>query len=281
MSENKDKAFFCIDNDWFVGNGASRGPWTADACHAGPVTAIIARALEQNAPDKQLVRLTVSFCRPVPITGFRVDAEIIRNGRTATSAIATLRDADDRICATASSLHLTTHSFKEIPTASIPHPCIEDATSGKFAVGRPLHGLPFFGSSVDVAYPPNETREPGPTTMWMRALPIIEGEDPTPFQSLCPISDCGNGISRNADFSEVSFVNADITVAAYRLPESAWLASQAISFWQPSGIGLSQATLFDTRGSVGTALQMLIVKPVGQAQKSLQHGPVFGHTSLD
>ncbi len=262
MSENNDKAFFQIDDDWFVGNGAARGPWTEGACHAGPVTALMARAVERIAPDKQLARLTINFQRPVPMAGFRVEAEVQRNGRAATSAVATLRDKDDRICATASSLHLTTHSFKDIPTVSIPHPSIEDATSGKFAVGRPLHGLPFFGSSIEVAYPPDETRAPGPTTMWMRALPIIEGEAPTPFQSLCPLSDCGNGISRNANFSEISFINADITVAVYRLPKSEWLASQAISFWQPSGIGLSQATLFDTFGSVGTALQTLIVKPV-------------------
>lgn len=262
MPENKDKAFFHIDNGWFVANGAARGPWTEGACHAGPVTALMARAVERIAADKQLARLTVNFQRPVPMAGFRVEAEVQRNGRAATSAVATLRDADDRICATASSMHLTTHSFAGMPTASIPHPILEDAVSGSFAVTRPLHGLPFFGTSIEVAYPPDETKEPGPTTMWMRALPIIEDEEPTPFQSLCPIADCGNGISRNANFSEISFVNADITVAAYRLPASDWLASQAISFWQPSGVGLSQATLFDTCGSVGTALQTLIVKPV-------------------
>jgi len=74
MFDTADEAFFRVNDDWFVGNGASRGRWTADACHAGPVAAVIARALERVVPDKQLTRLTINFRRPIPISGFRVDA---------------------------------------------------------------------------------------------------------------------------------------------------------------------------------------------------------------
>ena len=263
MSDNADEAFFRANDDWFVGNGASRSPWTADACHAGPVAAVIARALERVVLEKQLIRLTINFRRPIPISGFRVDAEIERNGRSATTAMATLWDEDDQICATASSLHLVTHSYANLPSASVPHPFFEEAKSGDFPAKGALHDLPFFSSGIEIAYPPGETGDLGPTTLWMRTIPILENEIPSPFQSLCPIADCGNGISRNADFSEVSFVNADLTVVVYRLPESDWLASQAISFWQSSGIGISQAILFDRLGSLGTALQTLIVRPVG------------------
>jgi len=263
MSGTADEAFFRADNEWFVGNGASRGPWAADACHAGPVAAVIARSLERVVPEKQLTRLTINFRRPIPISGFRVDAEIERNGRSATTALAKLCDEDDQVCATATSLHLATHSYEELPSASVPHPSFEEARSGEFFGEDVLHDLPYFSSGVEIAYPPGETRDPGPTTLWMRTIPILENETPSPFQSLCPIADCGNGISRNADISKVNFVNADLTVAVYRLPESDWLASEAISFWQSSGIGISQATLFDKVGSVGTALQTLIVRPVG------------------
>ena len=262
MSDNRDKAFFRASNDWFVGNDASRGPWIEDACHAGPVAAVIARALERVVLEKQLTRLTINFRRSIPISGFRVDAEIERDGRSTTTAMATLLDESDRICATASSLHLVTHSYAKLPSASVPRPSFEEAESGEFALKRALHGLPFFSSGIEVAYPPGETGDPGPTTLWMRTIPIVENEISSPFQSLCPLADCGNGISRNAESSEASFVNADLTIAVYRLPESDWLASQAISFWQSSGIGISQAKLFDKLGSIGTALQTIVVRPV-------------------
>jgi len=261
VPEEKDKAYFRTDGDWLFGNGASRGPWFANACHGGPVTAAIARALEQLVHDKQLARLTVNYCRPVPLAGFRVVTEIIRGGRVATSAVATLRDSENRICASASSVHIMTMSLEGIPTATIPGPSFDEATTGDFSVKKAMHGLPFFGSSLEVAYPPGESANPGPTTMWVRALPIVEGEVSSPFQVICPISDCGNGMSRNAEYSKISFVNADITISAYRLPESDWLASQAVSLWQPSGIGHSQAVLFDKVGSIGMALQTLIIRP--------------------
>jgi hypothetical protein len=95
----------------------------------------------------------------------------------------------------------------------------------------------------------------------MRTPVIVEGEQSSPFQSSCPIADCGNGISRNSELTDNSFINTDLTVTVFRSPESDWLASRAVSFWEPTGIGMSQATLFDTRGPVGAALQTLIVRP--------------------
>ncbi len=263
MIDTREKAFFRRDGQWFIGTDAARGPWSADACHAGPVTGVIARACEQAAPLKQLTRLTVTFLRPLPMSGFRVDAELEREGLNVATVAASMTDADGRQCASATSLHLVAQRFDALPTATVPHPSFEEATSGQFPVEKAIHDLPFFGNGIDIAYPPGESGAPGPTTMWMRALPMLEDEKPSPFQSLCPLADCGNGISRNCDFNTATFVNPDLTVVAYRLPESDWLASEAISFWEPSGIGMSHATLYDTRGALGIALQSLIIRPVG------------------
>lgn len=257
----ENDAFFRIQDDVYIGNDAARGPWSADACHAGPVTGVIAGAAERAVSDKQLVRLTLSFQRPIPLAGFRVDAAIDRAGRAATATAITLRDLDGRICLRASGTHLTVYAAEDFPTATIPCPVFAEATRGDFLFAHAPHGLRFFGNSIEIAYPPGESGKPGPSTSWMRTPPIVEGEVASPFQTLCPIADCGNGISRNSDLFESSFVNADLTVTVFRSPESDWLASSAVSFWEPSGIGMSQATLFDTRGPVGAALQTLIVRP--------------------
>lgn len=256
-----DPAFFRDVAGLIIGNDAARGPWTADACHAGPVTAVIVRAVEHALPDKQLARITVTYRRPVPITGFRVTAQIAGQGRTGGTATATLTDADGKVCATAKSLHLATAEIDELPTATIPAPDFAEAERGDFPVQTPLHGLPFFNSGIEVAFPPGERAGTGPTTMWMRTIPIIEGEAPSPFESLCPLADCGNGISANTSLDKASFANPDVTIAVFRLPESDWLASTSVSFWEPTGIGLSQAQLFDTRGAIGYALQTLMIRP--------------------
>jgi len=255
--------FFSIDtNDCFVGNDGARGPWSADACHAGPVTGLLVRALEREIPDKQLVRVTASYLRPIPMAGFHIETETTRSGRSTTAAAARLTDTDGRTCATAFSLHFECSEFDELATAFIPPPDLRGAVPGQFVDESSHHDRPFFRDAIEVSYPPGENSGPGPTTLWMRTPPLLPGEDPSPFQRICPLADCGNGTSRNADFNAVTFVNPDLTIILHRLPESEWLASSAISFWERTGIGLAQATLFDEKGSVGVASQTLLIKPL-------------------
>jgi len=40
MKKNSPAFFASADGEWFTGNDAARGPWSADACHAGPVTGL-------------------------------------------------------------------------------------------------------------------------------------------------------------------------------------------------------------------------------------------------
>jgi len=257
------QAFFSIDgNGWFLGNDGARGPWSADACHAGPVTGLLARALEREIPDMQLVRITANYLRPIPMAGFRIESETTRTGRATAAAAARLIDTAGKTCATASSVHFACSDVGALATVSIPVPERLGAVPGEFVDDSTHHDKPFFRHAIEVAYPPGEDNGPGPTTLWMRAPALLADETPSPFQRICPLADCGNGISRNADFDNVTFVNPDLTLIVYRLPESEWLASSAVSFWEPTGIGLAQATLFDERGPVGVASQTLLIRPV-------------------
>lgn len=262
MAIGTDPAFFRVEDDRYLGFDAARGPWDENACHAGPVTGTFAREIESRIDDKQLVRLTINFLRPVPIAGYQIAVDVEKNGRAVATASALLTDNDGRICATAVALLLTSHDYSGLPSPNPAHPDFETSTPGEFAANRAPHGKPFFNSGIEVRYPPGETSAPGPTTLWMRTLPIVEGEEPSPFQRVCPLADCGNGISRNGNFDVATFINPDLTVVIHRPPESAWLASESISFWQDSGIGMSHSILHDTRGPIGTALQALVVTPV-------------------
>ena len=99
--------------------------------------------------------------------------------------------------------------------------------------------------------------------MWMKTLALVASEEPSSFQRICPLADCGNAFSRHADPDQVQFINADLTIALHRDPAGEWLGSRAVSHWQPSGVGLADALLFDDDGIVGRALQTLLLRPVG------------------
>ncbi len=251
------------DGRWFTPTALTRGPWDVDACHAGPPTSLMVRSLERLEPEMRLARLWVDVERPIPMSGFRVDAEIERRGRTALRAVARLRD-DEQTFATARSLHLRRLDGFDVPTAPVEVPDFERAVPGRFPISTTTHGQTAFPDSIEVRYDPDGgDGGGGPTTMWMRTVPILAGEDASGIQRLCPLADCGNGISYNDYLDRVLFINPDLSVSVFREPEGDWFCSRATSHWSGDGTGFTEATLFDRNGLVGQATQSLLLFPAG------------------
>ena len=98
--------------------------------------------------------------------------------------------------------------------------------------------------------------------MWTRTIPLLPDEEPSPFQRISPLADCGNAFGRHAEPDQVQFVNTDLVIAVHRDPVGEWIGSRAVSAWQPTGVGLADALLFDDGGPVGRALQTLLLRPV-------------------
>lgn len=256
-----DCFFTTDDHEWFKPTSHTRGPWDVDHCHAGPPTGLIARALEQLAPEQRLTRLTVNLSRPIPFSGFRITAELVRSGRIVSISSASLIDQNDKVCVTATALHMAEQPAVDFPTHHKPLLKPEEATVGKFPIQQTLHGEPAFsGDGVTVKYPAGQSHEPGPTIAWMQTVPLLATEKPSPFQRICPLADCGNAFSRNADPAEVNFMNPDLTILLHRDPVGEWLGTDATGYWEPSGIGMADAHLFDQHGSVGRALQTLLLR---------------------
>ncbi len=265
----REAYFTTEDGTWFTPSDLARGPWDPDACHGGPPTALVIRALEDLGLEHRLTRLTLSLHRPVPMAGFRVEAAIEHAGRTAATTTATIVDGQDRVCASALALHLATVDAPT-PSAPIDVPRFDDAIPGDFPVPRDHMGdLRLFSHSVEVRHDPSNPRRPdgspgglGPATMWMRSAPIVAGEVPSPTQLLGPLADCGNGLSFNVPVEELSCVNPDLTLTLLRAPVGEWFASRAATHTGADGIGFSDAHLFDVEGLVGRVTQSLVLRPL-------------------
>jgi hypothetical protein len=222
----------------------------------------MARAMEGLIPNGRLSRVVVEVLRPVPMAGFRVQAEVRRPGRSVMATEAEVFD-DDRVYARAMGLHLRTlDEGLDCSTARVDSPSFEVAVPGPFPISETRHGLVAFPGSVEVRYDPAESQGTGgPTTVWMRTVPLLADEEPSGFQRLCPLADSGNGISYNDYLDRVLFVNPDLTIAVHRHPVGEWLCSRVRSHWNADGIGMSDAELFDREGPVGRAVQTLLLDP--------------------
>lgn len=263
--------FFTIETasdggEWFAPTDMARGPWDPDAGHAGPPTGLLARSLERLLPDHRLARISVDLARPVPMVGFRISAEVVRAGKATANTRAAIVDRDGVERVSATGLHLAVSPaplFASTLGVQDGLPRLADARPGAFPFAEFVHGQPGFRDGVTVRYPSGEDNGIGPTTVWMHTIPLLPGEEMTPFQRICPLADCGNAFSRHADPDQVRFVNTDLVVALHRDPVGDWLGSQVTSHWQPTGVGLADALLFDDEGAVGRALQTLLLRPVG------------------
>lgn len=256
-----DSFFTSSDDNWFVPTDHTRGPWDEHACHAGPPTGLLARALEMLLPEQRLTRLTVNLIRPVPFAGFRVESSITRSGRTVSLSEARLINSDNKVVITATGMHLTPSSQGDMPTVNHSYGLPDDAVDGEFPIKDTLHGKPAFnGDGVQVRYPAGESRLPGPTIAWLKTVPLLDYETPSAFQRICPLADCGNAFGRNAEPDKVTFMNTDLTVVLHRDPQGQWLGTHSIGYWQSNGIGMADAQLFDRYGVVGRAMQSLILR---------------------
>ena len=253
--------FFTTDGEFFRPTAHTRGPWDENACHAGPPSGLLARAMELALPEKQLCRLTVELLRPVPFSGFRVEAQITRNGKTVSTTMASLVNEEGKTVISATGLHMAPQTIKARPSHAQDFGKADDATIGNFPIVDTLHGLPAFnGTGVQTRYPDGHDNSPGPTTAWLKTVPLLASESPSPFQRMCPLADCGNAFGRNADPQEVAFMNTDLTLLLHRPPEGEWLGTQSVGYWEPNGIGMADALLFDEQGVVGRALQTLLLR---------------------
>jgi Acyl-CoA thioesterase C-terminal domain/Acyl-CoA thioesterase N-terminal domain len=254
-------AFYEIAEDGFVATELTRGPWDPGAQHAGPPSALLGREIEQLSDGEgfQVARVTFEILRPVPIERVRVEAEVVRPGRSVQMIEASLSGEDGELIK-ARAWRIRTSEI-EIPDEVVSTP---QRPPGPEQGGKPE----FFATGQDVGYHTamewrsvsGGFREPGPATVWMRmGCRLVDGEEPTPLQRTLVAADVGNGISAVLDWRRFVFINVDLSVHLERMPVGEWICVDAVTLPQPNGIGTAESVLSDERGRIGRAAQALLI----------------------
>jgi hypothetical protein len=260
-------ALFRPDGDRFVPHPLTRGPWSRDAMHGGPVAALLARAAERaEAPGPMHpARLSVELMRPVPLVPLAAHVRIVRPGRKV-QWIEVRLDAGGAEVARAMLLR--------IRAAEIPWP----ARTAGGDVRLPFEG-PERGATVKAPWAEDEAAayhsratehrvvrgawgQIGPTTDWIRLRhPLVPDEEPSPLQRVAAVADFGNGISSALPYESHRFINPDLTVTLHRLPATEWIGLDAVTFPERHGVGVAESVLYDERGRIGHAAQTLVLEP--------------------
>jgi hypothetical protein len=255
------EAFYEKRGGEFAATELTRGPWDPGAQHAGPPAALIGRAIEQleGSEGFQVGRITFEIVRSVPIGPVRVEAEVVRPGRSVQLIEASLGNEEGALMR-ARAWRLRSGAV-DLPAEAVaspgpPRPPEEGSQVEFFPSGQDVgYHTAMEGSAVRGAF-----LDPGPATFWMRMRhPLVAGEEPTPLQRTLIAADVGNGISAVLDYREYLFINVDLSVHLERMPVGEWICVDAVTLPQPNGIGTCESVLFDREGRIGRAVQTLLV----------------------
>lgn len=257
-------ALFLRRGDDFVPSEMSRGPWSADALHGGPVAALLCRlaeSLPQPAPMHP-ARVSVELLRPVPLAPLRAEARVLRPGRKVQLAQSSLL---------AEGVELARATLLWIRSADLPLPAahgggVAHSPAGPEGVATTAPpwtsgATAYHSHAVEHRVVEGVWGEPGRCTDWIRLrVPVIEGEAPSPLQRVAAAADFGNGIASALPFGLWRFINPDLTIHLQRLPRGEWVCLDAVTWLEAEGAGLAESELFDEQGRLGRSLQSLLLE---------------------
>jgi len=250
-------AFYSLDGDTAHPSELTRGPWDPNAQHAGPPSALLARAIEQCEPREgmRVGRVTVEILAPVPIVPLTLSAGVVRPGRSVEMLEASLHGPDGEVMR-ARGWRLAVGEITTDWEREQPPPGREGADALEFFPTGQSVG---WHTAMEIVFARGRFLEPGPATVWMRPrVALVEGEEVTPLQRVLLAADGGNGVSAPLDWSGFIFINTDLTVHLLRPPAGEWICLDSVT--HVDGIGMTDTALWDERGRIGRAGQTLLVR---------------------
>jgi len=250
--------------DTFHSTPATAGPWDPAAQHAGPPSALLARVFEHHEPvdGQRLARVAVDILRPVPVAPLTVKARTVRPGRRITLVEGIVEAGGQEV--------LHAHGWRiagssspagEAATQSsgVPAPIPDQDAGGGLWPGAHAAG---YLTAMEWRFVTGGFQQPGPAQVWMRSrLPLVAGEDTSPFSRAMLVADSGNGVSAHLDPADWLFINVDLTVVLHRQPRGEWILLDATTTIGAGGAGLAASRLSDRDGAIGQGLQTLVVSP--------------------
>jgi len=226
----------------------------------GPaVTALLARGAERAlAPDEHWrpVRATFELHNPVPRAACWVAARVLKRGRTLTLVDAELfAEGKDRPLSrcraafVAASVGSSDAEPEPVWSPPLPAECTPPPAD---IIAASAGGRLYRTSTTEWSGSRSGHQNAERNVVWVCDAPVIEAEDPTPFQAAARASDLGNYVV-NAGADGISYINSDVTLHLARLPEAGGVGVCSEFRAEHAGVAVGSAILFDSAGACGSS----------------------------
>lgn len=269
MSGPQDhEGIFEPDGDRWVPTPLATGPWSPDALHGGPSTALLGRLILDHEPGDTswfLARLTVELIRPVPRAPLSVAVEVRRPGKRVQVLDAVVTDPDGTEVLWARGVRLA-QSPNGLDESTVPRPELAPLPAPADSDGFGFASLlPWttFGEAYELRLAQGTPfHELGPSAVWSRlTVPLFAGQPIHPLDRALTLADFPNGFGNSVPFEQFAYINPDLTVSLHRLPVGEWVLLDAVMHPRDQGHGTAEGTLRDEQGPIGSSIQSLLISP--------------------
>lgn len=243
-------SFFTAEAELLTPTDAARSLWSADQMHGVAVSGAMARAIEMSVPrdDLRPARYTLDMFRPATMSPFTIDTTVVREGRRICLVDAVLvQDGEPKVRASAIFLKPS-----EDPDGEVWRPT-DDPTAPDGVPVLTAPTIPWFASDEPWSQDFSEHQNSGRKQTWQHGVPVVAGEEPTPFQAVASIADATT-MACNWGSKGVQYINTDITLSLSRLPRTAELGLRGERWSGHDGIAVGVATVYDRDGVIGQSM---------------------------
>lgn len=250
MADMSEFAFHQLDGSSYVPQKVATSAWKGTDISGPAVVGAVARSLEveTGVEDMQPARLTVDLFRPVLSEPFEVRTSLVRDGnRIRVSEAELVQGGETKTRATLVQLRRA-----ENPAGRAWIPANDRPIPPKF-IGETMPEMQFpmyftegAGWSDNMTVHQTAQRK----AYWFRPIPVVSGEEATPFQRAAIVSE-GTSLITNWGSEGIGFINADLTLSLARLPRSEDLGMQADLHVEEDGIAVGNTALYDRDGVIG------------------------------
>ncbi|MCJ0905656.1 thioesterase family protein [Rhodococcus sp. ARC_M6] len=247
----------------FASTPATVSLWGPTLQHGAPPSALLVRALERCGAREgtRLTRVVVEILGPIPIADIEVRSWIERPGRRIELIVAelwaTAPDGSSRAVARGTAWRMETADTTEV--VHVVDPALEPREGGKSV---DLSGMWKGGylDTLDWSWI-TEIGCEGAGKVWAKPKPaLVDGEELTALERLFVIADISNGVGAKLNPEHWTFLNTDLTVHIFRVPEGEWIGVSAETTTGPDGVGMCAGVLYDEQGAVGRIAQTLQIR---------------------
>jgi len=253
-----DEALFIPEGDELQPTEWAVGPWSPDTLQGSAYGGLLVRALEQaeRPTDMMIARLSFDLWRPVTRQRLRTAVTVLREGRKARTAEASLLQ-DGKPVARCTAVFLKTDAAAT-PVALARRPPAAGPDAGRAIPPQVKAWSPFF-TGVDTRVVEGDLLKPGPASAWFnQGRALVAGEATSPLAHAVSAADLTSGISAVVDLRKWSFINADLGMVLWRHPTPPWILNEAETEVGDQGTGVARGLLSDAAGSFGTCTLTLI-----------------------